>query len=74
MGNAHKENMCYDTSTWTSYLCHIMACFLCVLTTSHRKREIHKYKEDDRKCHVCSNDDIENEFHFLCVYNAYIKC
>ncbi len=25
------------------------------------------------KCHVCNNEDIENEFHFLCVCNAYIE-
>ncbi len=30
-------------------------------------------KEDERKCHVCNNEDIENEFHFLCVCNAYIE-
>ncbi len=24
-------------------------------------------KEDERKCHVCNNEDIENEFHFLCL-------
>ncbi len=30
-------------------------------------------KEDESKCHVCNNEDIENEFHFLCVCNAYIE-
>ncbi len=30
-------------------------------------------KEDLRKCHDCNNDDTENEFHFLCVCNAYIE-
>ncbi len=29
--------------------------------------------KDERKCHVCNNEDIENEFHFLCVCNAYIE-
>ncbi len=24
-------------------------------------------KEDERKCHVCNNEDIENKFHFLCL-------
>ncbi len=24
-------------------------------------------KEDERKCHVCNNEDIENEFHFVCL-------
>ncbi len=30
-------------------------------------------KEDERKCHVCNNEDVENEFYFLCVSNAYIE-
>ncbi len=30
-------------------------------------------KKDERKCHICNNDDIENEFHFLCVCNAYVE-
>ncbi len=30
-------------------------------------------KEDERKWYFCNNDDIENEFHFLCVCNAYIE-
>ncbi len=28
-------------------------------------------KEDVRKCCVCNNEEIENEFHVLCVCNAY---
>ncbi len=31
------------------------------------------FKEGERKCHVYNNEDIENEFHFLCVCNAYIE-
>ncbi len=32
-----------------------------------------KEEEDENKCHVCNNDDIETEFHFLCVCNAHIE-
>ncbi len=30
-------------------------------------------KNNERKCHVCNNEDIENEFHFWCFCNAYIE-
>ncbi len=31
------------------------------------ERRFRNIKEDERKCHVCNNEGIENEFHFLCV-------
>ena len=27
-----------------------------------------------QSCKVCNSDDIENEFHFLCICNAYNEC
>ncbi len=26
---------------------------------------------EERVCQVCKNGDVENEFHFICIFNAY---
>ncbi len=28
-------------------------------------------KVEEKVCQVCNNGDVENEFHFVCIYNTY---
>ncbi len=54
--------------------CSIISQFRIGILSPHiETRRFRNVKEDERKCHICNNDDIENEFYFLCVCNAYIE-
>ncbi len=44
-----------------------------ILPLHMETRRFRNVIEDERKCHDCNNEDIENEFHVLCVCNAYIE-
>ncbi len=34
-------------------------------------RRFRNVKVEERVCQVCKNGDVENEFHFICICNAY---
>ncbi len=60
----------YLLNRQTFYLSQFRICILPLQVETGRFRNV---KEGKRKCLVCNKDDIENKFHILCVFHAYIE-